>query len=116
MSNNIALKIETTVVLMFSIVVMASITPTFGDISNVLVVVYYLFVPGYVMAGLLGENYGPIQRILFSLPFGLAMVLSLFAIRQMNTSALRLPYAVIIPALTLLLLAYRYFHARPLPT
>ena len=112
MTANLKLKIETAFVMLFSLAVVASITPTFSGISNFAIVIYYMFVPGYTIAGLLGENYGFIQRFLFSIFFGIALVLGIFSIRQIGNTSLHLPYAGIIPVITIIVAGYQYYHVR----
>ena len=111
--NRTALRrIEFAIVLLYSLAVMASAIPFFADISNVPVILYYLFVPGYCVTKLLGEDYAIVQRVLFSSLISITLVLSLFSLRQTVLVGIHLPYDLLMPVLTLIILLFNYYHPR----
>ena len=107
-----ALKIRTGLVVLYSLVIIASSTPAYGDISNVIVVFYFLLIPGYVVTLYLKEDYALLQRLSYSVLFGLALVLTIFAIRNETSNAFPLPFDVVIPASTILLVLLNYYRNR----
>jgi hypothetical protein len=105
-------RIEFAVILLYSLVVIVSVTPFFADISNIPVIVYYLFVPGYCVTELFGEDYPIVQRLLFSSLVSITLVLSLFSLRQTVLVGIHLPYDLLMPVLTLIILLFNYYHPR----
>ena len=100
--------------MLYSLVVMADSTPRFGDISNVPVILYFLFVPGFAITLLFRESYNLLERLSFSVILSLGAVLTLLAVRQMvYPSKFPLPFDVLIPVVTILATTYYYFaHSR----
>ncbi|MGH9918520.1 MAG: hypothetical protein ACRD6W_06605 [Nitrososphaerales archaeon] len=105
-------KLEFALVLLYSLAVMGSAIPFFADISNIPVILYYLFVPGYCLTGLFGENYPIVQRALFSGLTSITLLLSFFSLRQTVFVGIRLPYDLLMPVLALILLLFGYYHRR----
>jgi hypothetical protein len=105
-------RIEFGIVLLYSLAVMGSAIPFFADISNIPVILYYLFVPGYCVTELFGEDYPIVQRILFSSLVSVALVLTLFSLRQTVLVGIHLPYDLLMPVLTLIILLFNYYHPR----
>jgi hypothetical protein len=111
--NRTALRrIEFAIIVLYSLVVMGSAIPFFADISNVPVVLYYLFVPGYCVTALFDEDYPIVQRILFSGLISITLVLSFFSLRQTVLVGIHLPYDLLMPVLALIILLYSYYHPR----
>lgn len=97
-------------IVLYSIVVIASSTPTFGDISNVPVIVYFMFLPGLAMTLLFNEGYGILEKLSFSVLLSLGAVLTLLAIRNMLAPlSFPLPFDVTIPLFTIIVTSYYYF-------
>lgn len=110
MTSSLLKKLLSAFIVLYSIGVIASSTPTFGDISNVLVIVYFMFLPGLAMTLLFKEGYGILERLSFSVILSLGAVLTLLAIRDMLTpSNFPLPFNVIIPLFTIIVTSYYYF-------
>jgi hypothetical protein len=105
-------RIEFAVVLLYSLAVMASAVPFFADISNIPVILYYLFVPGYCVTKLFGEDYPIVQRLLFSSLISVTLVLSVFSLRQTVLVGIHLPYDLLMPVLALIILLFTYYHPR----
>lgn len=105
-------KIEFAIVLLYSLAVMGSAIPFFADISNVPVILYYLLVPGYCVTGLFGEHYAVVPRILFSGLISIALVLSIYSLRQTVLVGIHLPYDLLVPVLTLIVLLFNYYHPK----
>ncbi|HEV2390574.1 MAG TPA: hypothetical protein VGS04_07620 [Nitrososphaerales archaeon] len=111
--NRTALRrIEFGVILLYSLAVMGSAVPFFADISNIPVILYYLLVPGYCVTGLFGEDYPVVPRILFSSLISITLVLFLYSMRQTVLAGIRLPYDLLVPVLTLIILLFNYYHPR----
>jgi hypothetical protein len=105
-------RIEFALVLLYSLAVMGSAIPFFADISNIPVILYYLFVPGYCLTGLFGEDYPIVQRALFSGLASITLLLSVYSLRQTVLVGIRLPYDLLMPVLALVILLYGYYHRR----
>lgn len=105
-------RVEFMIIFIYSLVVMGSTIPFFADISNVPVVLYYLFVPGYCLTWFLKESYPVVQRALFSGLVSITVVLALFSMRQTVFLGVHLPYDLLIPVFTLVILLFHYYHPR----
>jgi hypothetical protein len=109
-------KLVSGFIVLFSLLVISSSTPRFGNISNILVILYFMFLPGLAMTLLLKESYNLVERLSFSVILSLGSVLTLLAVRQMIAGidiSFPLPYEVIIPVITILITSYYYFFVRP---
>lgn len=105
------LKIRTGVVVLYSIAIIASIIPAFvGDVSNSIRLVYYLLVPGYVLTLYLGEDYAFLERVLLSFALSLVVVMFIFSYNQISTTIL--PFALIIPVVSIVLIVMDYYRRR----
>ncbi|MGI0091321.1 MAG: hypothetical protein ACREBS_06390 [Nitrososphaerales archaeon] len=110
MINNLRKKLVSGFIVIYSLLVMASSTPRFGEISNVPVILYFMFLPGLAMTMLFKESYSLLERFSFSVILSLGAVLTLLAIRQViYPSNFPLPFEVIIPLITILIISYYYF-------
>jgi hypothetical protein len=106
-------RLTTAVIILYSLFVVASIIPSLYFISSVPIAVYYLLVPGYCITRLMEEQYGILQRLLFSVAVGTTVILTLSAFRQTLPTVLALPFNVVIPVFALLLTLYSYYHPKP---
>lgn len=108
-SSNL-LKIRTGGVIIYSIIILASATPSFSDISNSLRIVYYLLVPGYVLTLYLNEDYSVIERLALSFMLGLMAVLVIYSFNNNEQiTATALAYDLIIPAVSIILVVVDYY-------
>lgn len=73
---------------------------------------YYLFVPGYCLTRFFNEEYPIVQRVLFSALISITVVLALFSLRQTVLVGIHLPYDLLIPVFTLIVLLYSYYHPK----
>jgi predicted membrane protein len=105
-------RIEFAIILLYSLAVMASAVPFFANISNLPVILYYLFVPGYCVTKLFGEDYPIVQRALFSSLISITLVLFFFSLRQTVLLGIHLPYDLLVPVLALIILLFTYYHPR----
>ncbi len=105
-------RMEFMIILVYSLVVMGSAIPYFADISNVPVVLYYLFVPGYCLTRFFNEGYPIVQRVLLSGLLSITLVLALFSMRQTVLVGVHLPYDLMVPVFTLVVLLYNYYHPK----
>ena len=110
MTKNLGKKVLSGLIVLYSVAVMAGSTPTFGDISNIPVIIYFMFLPGLAFSLLLRETYGILERLSISVIFSLGAVLTLLAVKEMvYPTNFPLPYEVIIPVITILATSYYYF-------
>lgn len=108
--------IRTAIVVLYSLGVIATITPKFSNFPSVVVIFYYLFVPGYVVILYLGEDYAVLQKIAYSILFGFMIVLSVYSFGQVTNGGLPLPFNVIIPSITIILILLDYVRSRRITT
>lgn len=102
---------KTAFIMICSLIVVASVIPSFYFISSVPILVYYLFFPGYSVIELLDEGYGIVQKLLFSVALGTSIALGLSSFRQ-TFHQISLPFNVVLPLFTMLLTLYVYYHPR----
>jgi 1,4-dihydroxy-2-naphthoate octaprenyltransferase len=112
-SKYLILRIGTIIAILYSIGIIASATPSFGDIPNAVVVFYYLIIPGFVITYYFNEDYALLQRIAYSIALGLTLVLIIFSIRQVTSDSFPLPYDIIIPVVTIMLTLFSFYRLRP---
>ena len=103
-------QLRNAAVVAYSLVVMGTIIPGFPSISNLIVIPYYILVPGYFVTLLL-RNTGIIDRLFFSIAWSVAIFASINALGSIGVIQF-LPVELTVPALTIVLLAYDHFHAR----
>lgn len=103
--------LEFAIPVLYSLAIIASSLPRFANISNTVVVVYYLFVPGYTVTVLFKEKYNLIFRLGYSILYGLAFVLCIFAFRQIFPGV-PLSFAVIIPSITIAVSLFHFVSTR----
>lgn len=106
------LRIGTALAILYSIAIVASATPAFGGIPNVIVILYYLIVPGYILVLYLGEDYAILQRIALSTVIGLAIVLIVFSLRQDYSDSFPLPFNVAIPSVAIVLYLFNFLRLK----
>jgi predicted membrane protein len=105
-------RIEFMIIVVYSLVVMGSAIPFFADISNVPVIFYYLFVPGYCVTRFFNEGYPMVQRALFSALISITVILAVFSMRQTILVGVRLPYDLLVPVFALVILLFSYYHPK----
>ena len=101
-------QLATAVVLLYSAIVIATIIPEFGRISNALVIPYYVFVPGYFVAVLLRTTGTVTERLFFTVAWSLTILAAFASLNSIFTSQV-LPLNLLIPVLTVLLLIYTHY-------
>jgi hypothetical protein len=106
------LRIEFILIFAYSLVVMSYAIPFFADISNVPVILYYLFVPAYCLTRFFNEGYPIVQRLLFSSLISITFVLAVFSLRQTVLVGVHLPFDLTIPVFALIILLFSYYHPK----
>jgi hypothetical protein len=95
-------------VVVYSLVVVATIIPGFGNISNAIVIPYYALIPGYY-ATLLLRNTGTItETFLYSLAWSLAIVASVYSFTTLP-GLQYIQVSIVVPVLTIVLLIFVHF-------
>jgi hypothetical protein len=92
----------------YSLIVMATIIPGFPSVSNLIVIPYYILVPGYFVTTLV-RNTGVLERLFYSIAWSVAILASVYSLKSIGIIQ-HLPAELIIPSLTIVLLAYDSFH------
>jgi hypothetical protein len=96
----------------YSLLVIATALPGVKSISSLLVVPYYLIVPGYCITLLFSPERTTVDYLLFSFAWGTALLASVVAIRDIFPSYDSIPINVVIPLLTIVFLSYDHLHGR----
>jgi hypothetical protein len=111
--NVALLQLRNAVVVIFSLIVMATVVPGFPSISKLITYPYFLFIPGYFFASLLEETGTILERLFYTLIWSVTIFGTVYSIETIMPSNQLFPISLVIPVLTLLLLGFEYYH-RPL--
>jgi hypothetical protein len=103
-------QVRTGLVVIYSLVVMVTIVLGIGQISGVILVPYYVFIPGYCIALLLREVNTITEGLFYSIAWSLAAVATVYSFGTLGYGFL--PITLVIPTLTVLVVAYDHLHAR----
>ena len=98
------------VVVLYSLAIMASVVPTFSDIPNAVVLVYYFFVPGFVITLFIAEKDTIFHKLAYSALFGLTVVYFISSVRQSIQDSVPLPFNVIVPMFSIALASLYYYN------
>ena len=96
----------------YSLLVMATVLPGAMRFSNVVVIPYCLFVPGYSVALLLLQEGTVIDRIFYSVVWSIVIFASLYSIGTVVPGFAILPLNAVIPILTMIIIVYDHFNGR----
>ena len=100
------------IALVYSLVVLSTTVPSFGKAATFLVLIpYYLLVPGYCITLLFGENYDRLQRLMFSIFASISMLLSLLALKGLDPT-LNIPPSISLPVISIGIIVYGYYFHR----
>jgi len=91
---------------------MATVLPEAMRFSSVVVVPYYLFVPGYAVALLLLQRGTIIERVFYSVVWSMVIFASLYSIEAVVSGYAILPLNAVIPILTMIVFVYDHLHGR----
>jgi len=103
-------QVRNAAVVVYSVAIMATIIPGFGHIPNPIVILYYFLVPGYFVVLLLRETGTVLDRLFYTVAWSIALFASIYAIQSVGY--LYLPTHLIVPGVTIVLLAYDSLHKR----
>lgn len=105
-------QVRTAGIFFYSLLVVATVLPGVESILNLLVVPYYLVVPGYCITLLFRQERTAADYLLFSFAWSVALLASIVAIRGVFPSYQSVPINIMIPCLTVVFLSYDYLHGR----
>jgi uncharacterized membrane protein len=101
------------VIVLYSLVVLASIAPSLRGVDNILLVPYFLLVPGYVLTALLYKSLRKIGRLFYTVIWGVVLVVSVSSLEGISAGYQILPPSIVIPIFTLVIFTYNHFHKLP---
>ena len=105
-------RLVTMIALVYSLVVVATIIPSFGKgFLLFILITYYLLVPGYCITLLFNETFDRLQRLLFSVFSSVSVLLCLSALKQVD-STLSIPFAISLPVISIGIIVYGYYSHR----
>jgi uncharacterized membrane protein len=110
--SGVGQRFREAVIVVYSLIVIATDLPAFGGIPNVVVIPYFLFIPGYCLTSLITPTDSIIEKTFYTLAWSLALAANFIAINTLRSGLPVLPIKVVVPVLTLLILAFKYFHGR----
>lgn len=99
-------QLRDALVIAYSVLVVATVVPGFGHVSSAIAIPYYLSAPGYYAARLLRNTPTIIEGLFYSVGWSLAIVASVYSIATLGGSFSYIPISILIPAITVVLLAY----------
>lgn len=105
-------KILYVITFLYSILVFASSLPVFSDRFAPLIILYYLFLPGYFILKLFNEDYPILNRLLYSIILGMTFVAAILSISQLPGLSVILPLNIVVPTVTLFLVVIDYLRGR----
>lgn len=95
---------------LYSCFIISSLAPSIGRVTpTIALLLYYLLVPGYCTTLLFGENYDPLQRILFSVFISISLAFCLLAVNHI-TRGLDVPLAISLPVISISIIVYGYYY------
>ena len=97
-------------VVLYSLTVMATVIPGFVYIPSPVVILYYFLVPGYFVTLLVRETSTILETLFYSVAWSLAAIAIVLSIKSIGYTDL--PTSIVVPAFTILLMAYDHFHGR----
>jgi hypothetical protein len=92
--------------LIYSVVVIATIIPGFPRITSLVVIPYFLIVPGYFVTRLI-RNEGITARLFYSVVWSITILAAVYSLTSIQFIVF-LPLQLIIPAFTIVLMTYDY--------
>jgi len=93
-------------------VIMVTTLPGFGRIPNTIILPYYVVFPGYAFSLVLRQTGGIIQTVFYSLVWSLSIIGSIYSLTTVAPILTKIPLGAVIPALTVVLTIYAYYHGR----
>ncbi|MDA4113032.1 MAG: hypothetical protein OK474_03200 [Thaumarchaeota archaeon] len=102
-------QLRNAIVLLYSFAVIATIIPGFTFVSNIVTLPYFLVVPGYFVTLLLRNTGSLLERLFYTIAWSVAIVLSAYSVETILPGNQLLPIPLVIPILTIVLLAYDRF-------
>jgi len=103
-------QLRNAVVIIYSIIVIATIIPGFANVSNLIILPYFLVVPGYFVALILRNTGTLLETLFYTLAWSAAILLSVYSLQTIIPGSGSLPIKLVVPTLTVFLLAYDHFH------
>jgi uncharacterized membrane protein len=95
------------VIVVYSLVVMATILPGFDLVSRIILIPYYLLIPGFCVTQLLRQARTILDGLFFSVAWSIAIITSVVSIEGLGYSNLSIN--IVIPVLTVVILALVHY-------
>ncbi|MDA4126854.1 MAG: hypothetical protein OK452_06605 [Thaumarchaeota archaeon] len=99
-------QVQNAAAIVYSVVVMATIIPGIASVSNLIVVPYFLVVPGYYADLLVHRSSTFIERTFYSVAWSSTLLAAMVAIKSLDYSYQPVPIDVIIPSIAIIFLAF----------
>jgi hypothetical protein len=106
-------QLRNAIALVYSFAVMATIIPGFHLVPHLLLLPYFLMVPGYFIARLLRSTGSLLETLFYSIIWSITLFLSAYSVETILPSSQLLPIEIVVPGLTILLLAFDSLRRSP---
>ena len=91
---------------------MATSLPGLGSVPHSVVIPYFVFVPGFALLGAFSRRPPALEAAFYSIVFSLAISAGVYALESLYSGVSSFPLETSVPAATLALAAYAYYHGR----
>jgi phosphoglycerol transferase MdoB-like AlkP superfamily enzyme len=105
-------QVRTGGIFLYSLLVIATALPGVESISSLLVVSYYIIVPGYCITLLFSQERTTAYYLFSSFAWSMAILASIVAIRDIFQPYDSIPINIVVPLLTVVLLSYDHLRGR----
>jgi hypothetical protein len=103
-------QLRNAIVVVYSVIVIATIIPGFATVSNLIILPYFILVPGYFVTLILRNTGTLLETFFYTIAWSTAILLSVYSLETIIPGSQSLPIKLVVPALTIFLLAYDHFH------
>ncbi|MDA4123740.1 MAG: hypothetical protein OK456_11225 [Thaumarchaeota archaeon] len=97
-------------VILGSVLVMSTTLPEASDVPNVVVVLYYVLVPGYCISTAIRFTKTVEDGLFFSVVWSLALLAGVSALQSIYSNQAQVPTSLVVPVIAVLFLVYGHFH------
>ena len=105
-------RLRDALILLYSFAIMATVIPGFSALPHTVIIPYFIFIPGYVFSLAFRQSEGITQTIFYSLVWSVAALAGVYSVLSLTPRLSTVPLSGVIPTMTIILLAYAFYHRR----
>ena len=102
-------------VVVYSLGVMSTIIPALNTVPRLILVPYFLFIPGYYVTLILKHTESNLEKLFYTFAWSIAIFASVYSLASIPLSNQFPPVPLIVPSLTIVLLVYVHYHHKGSP-